>query len=166
MGAYDGERVTSLANAQVDTLRSILWEMDDVSCSTSTEFHGVEVTTTNNNGEEETATKTVTKTVLTITITHKTAVEMAGDYHFNSRQNEYLALMMQPDNQALWAQLLHSLVTGGGQTSFCVTPGQQVPQVDEIGFIGNIGNSTGNHLHFETRVNEKRTDPMSFFSAS
>lgn len=96
-------------------MRSILWEMDDVSCSTSTEFHGVEVTTTNNNGEEETATKTVTETVLTITITHKTAVEMAGDYHFNSHQNEYLALMMQPDNQVLWSQLLHSLVTGGGQ---------------------------------------------------
>lgn len=40
---------------------------------------------------------------------------MAGTYHFNSRQNEYLALMMQPDNQNLWAQLLGGLVTGGGQ---------------------------------------------------
>ena len=49
------------------------------------------------------------------TITHKTAAEMAGAYHFNSRQNEYLALMMQPDNQNLWAQLLGGLVTGGGQ---------------------------------------------------
>ena len=40
---------------------------------------------------------------------------MAGEYHFNSRQNEYLALMMQPDNQNLWAQLLGGLVSGGGQ---------------------------------------------------
>ena len=60
-------------------------------------------------------TETVTETVLTITITHKTAAEMAGAYHFNSRQNEYLALMMQPDNQNLWAQLLGGLVPGGGQ---------------------------------------------------
>ena len=43
------------------------------------------------------------------------AAEMAGEYHFNSRQNEYLALMMQPDNQNLWAQLLGGLVAGGGQ---------------------------------------------------
>ena len=43
------------------------------------------------------------------------ATEMAGEYHFNSRQNEYLALMMQPDNQNLWAQLLGGLVAGGGQ---------------------------------------------------
>ena len=69
----------------------------------------------NDEGEEETTTETVTETVLTITITHKTAAEMAGEYHFNSRQNEYLALMMQPDNQNLWAQLLGGLVTGGGQ---------------------------------------------------
>ena len=105
-GASDGEQVASLTDAQVNILRDILWEMNDVSYSTHTESHEVEVTTTNDDGEEETTTETVTETVLTITITHKTAAEMAGEYHFNSRQNEYLALMMQPDNQNLWAQLL------------------------------------------------------------
>ena len=114
-GATDGEQVASLTDAQVDILRDILWEMNDVGYSTHTESHEVEVTTTNDDGEEETTTETVTEMVLTITITHKTAAEMAGAYHFNSRQNEYLALMMQPDNQNLWAQLLGGLVTGGGQ---------------------------------------------------
>lgn len=114
-GASDGEQVASLTDAQVDILRDILWEMNDVDYSTHTESHEVEVTTTNDDGEEETTTETVTETVLTITITHKTAAEMAGEYHFNSRQNEYLALMMQPDNQNLWAQLLGGLVAGGGQ---------------------------------------------------
>lgn len=114
-GACDGEQVASLTDAQVNILRDILWEMNDVSYSTHTESHEVEVTTTNDDGEEETTTETVTETVLTITITHKTAAEMAGEYHFNSRQNEYLALMMQPDNQNLWAQLLGGLVSGGGQ---------------------------------------------------
>lgn len=114
-GASDGEQVASLTDVQVDILRDILWEMNDVDYSTHTESHEVEVTTTNDDGEEETTTETVTETVLTITITHKTAAEMAGEYHFNSRQNEYLALMMQPDNQNLWAQLLGGLVTGGGQ---------------------------------------------------
>ena len=114
-GASDGEQVASLTDAQVDILRDILWEMNDVDYSTHTESHEVEVTTTNDDGEEDTTTETVTETVLTITITHKTAAEMAGEYHFNSRQNEYLALMMQPDNQNLWAQLLGGLVAGGGQ---------------------------------------------------
>ena len=66
-------------------------------------------------GEEETTIETVTETVLTITITHKTAAEMAEGYRFNSRQKEYLNLMMQPDNQNLWAQLLGGLAAGGGQ---------------------------------------------------
>lgn len=114
-GASDGEQVASLTDAQVNILRDILWEMNDVDYSTHTESHEVEVTITNDDGEEETTTETVTETVLTITITHKTAAEMAGKYHFSSRQDEYLALMMQPDNQNLWAQLLGGLVAGGGQ---------------------------------------------------
>ena len=114
-GASDGEQVASLTDAQVDILRDILWEMNDVDYSTHTESHEVEVTTTNDDGEEETTTETVTETVLTIEITHKTASDMAQEYRFNSRQNEYLDLMMQPDNQNLWAQLLGGLVAGGGQ---------------------------------------------------
>ena len=111
----DGEQVASLSDTQVDILRDILWEMNDVNYSTHTEAHEVEFTTTNDDGEEETTTETVAEAVLTITITHKTAAEMAGEYHFNSCQNEYLDLMMQPDNQNLWAQLLGGLVPGGGQ---------------------------------------------------
>lgn len=114
-GASDGEQVASLSDAQVDVLKDILWEMNDVDYSTHTESHEVEVTTTNDDGEEETSTETVTETVLTIAITHKTAAEMAEEYHFNSRQNEYLNLMMQPDNQNLWTQLLGGLVAGSGQ---------------------------------------------------
>ena len=114
-GASDGEQVASLTDAQVDILRDILWEMNNVDYSTHTESHEVEITTTNDDGEEETTTETVTETVLTIAITHKTAADMAQEYRFNRRQNEYLDLMMQPDNQNLWAQLLGGLVTGGGQ---------------------------------------------------
>ena len=114
-GASDGEQVASLTDAQVNILRDILWKMNDVDYSTHTESHEVEVTTTNNAGEEETTTETVTETVLTIEITHTTAADMAQKYRFDRRQKEYLDLMMQPDNQNLWAQLLGGLVAGGGQ---------------------------------------------------
>lgn len=55
------------------------------------------------------------ETILEITITHKTPEEIARQYSFNPRQNEYLALMSEPENQNLWAELLGGYTSGGGQ---------------------------------------------------
>ena len=75
----------------------------------------VKVTATDENGNEVTSTETVTETILEITIIHKTPEEMARQYSFNDRQNEYLALMTEPENENLWAELLGGYVSGGGQ---------------------------------------------------
>ena len=112
-GAEDGAQVASLDDAQVDELRNIMWEMNAVSSSTRTESHEVEVTEVDEDGNETTHTETVTETILEITITHKTPD--ARQYNFNSRQNEYLALMSEPENQSLWAELLGGYTSGGGQ---------------------------------------------------
>ena len=114
-GAEDGAQVASLDDAQVDELRNIMWEMNSVSFGTRTESHEVEVTEVDEDGNETTHTETVTETILEITITHKTPDEMARQYNFNSRQNEYLALMSEPENQSLWAELLGGYTSGGGQ---------------------------------------------------
>lgn len=114
-GAKDGAQVASLDDAQVQQLRDIMWEMNAVSSSTRTESHEVEVTEVDENGKETTHTETVTETILEITITHKTPEEMARQYSFNPRQNEYLALMSEPENQSLWAELLGGYTSGGGQ---------------------------------------------------
>ena len=92
-----------------------MWEMNAVASSTRTESHEVEVTVTDEDGNETTHTETVTETILEITITHKTPEEMARQYSFNARQNEYLALMSEPENQSLWAELLGGYTSGGGQ---------------------------------------------------
>lgn len=114
-GAEDGVQVASLDDAQLDELRNIMWEMNAISSGTRTEKREVEITEVDENGKEITRTETVPETILEITITHKTPEEMARQYNFNFRQNEYLSLMSEPENKNLWAELLGGFVGGGGE---------------------------------------------------
>ena len=47
-------------------------------------------------------------------------------------------------------------------SSTVVVAGQTVSKGDVIGYVGTTGWSTGNHLHFETRVNGTAVDPFSY----
>ncbi|MBP1054383.1 M23 family metallopeptidase [Rhodococcus qingshengii] len=65
------------------------------------------------------------------------------------------------------------ITTGNTETRYAhqvdgaikVKVGDQVSAGTEIGGVGTTGDSTGDHLHFEVRVDGKSTDPMPYLQA-
>jgi len=58
---------------------------------------------------------------------------------------------------------------GGGMTTryahqnqLAASVGQTVRVGDRIGYVGNTGNSTGPHLHFEVRINDNPQNPLGY----
>ena len=70
-----------------------------------------------------------------------------------------------------WAYGNHVVVSHSDGTSTlyahmssrAVKQGQVVKQGDVVGYVGTTGRSTGNHLHFEVRINGNRTDPLNYY---
>lgn len=50
----------------------------------------------------------------------------------------------------------------GHMSSYIVRSGQQVKKGDVIGYVGSTGRSTGNHLHYEVRIEGAPVNPMPF----
>ncbi|MDH4076136.1 MAG: M23 family metallopeptidase, partial [Acidimicrobiia bacterium] len=54
----------------------------------------------------------------------------------------------------------------GHMSKINVSKGQQVNRGDVVGLVGATGTATGNHLHFEVRINGEATNPRPYLSAS
>lgn len=63
-----------------------------------------------------------------------------------------------------YVQISHGTADNGNRydslyahmTSYCVSAGQSVAKGQVIGYVGNTGDSKGNHLHLELRINGSR----------
>ena len=150
-GAENGAPVAYLDEANLERLRQIMWDMNEITWEVETQTHEVETTpatdttadtaaatteensdTTDDSDENEDApaTTTVTETVLILTLHHKTAEEMREEYRFNPRQNEYLTLLSAEDAAPLWADLLGGFAMGelGGEI---LAPGSDTTLADD-----------------------------------
>ncbi len=66
-----------------------------------------------------------------------------------------LIVLAHPDGYQTWYAHLSGFETSEEQT---------VKSGDIIGYVGNTGRSSGPHLHYEVRKDDKRLDPMDFFN--
>ncbi len=149
-GAENGAPVAYLDGANLERLRQIMWDMNEITWEVETQTHEVETPpetetaadtaaamteedsdTTDDSDENEDgpATTTVTETVLILTLHHKTAEEMREEYRFNPRQNEYLTLLSAEGAAPLWADLLGGFAMGelGGEI---LAPGSDATLAD------------------------------------
>ena len=75
---------------------------------------------------------------------------------YNASYGNYVVLRHPDGTQTLYAHM----------SARTVTAGQTVHQGMVIGKVGSTGNSTGNHLHFETWTSSSsgsRVNPMQYF---
>ena len=73
---------------------------------------------------------------------------------YHSSYGNYVVIDHGNGNSTLYAHM----------SSRAVSEGQMVSQGQVIGYVGTTGSSTGNHLHFEVRVNYQRVDPEQFYN--
>lgn len=86
-----------------------------------------------------------------------TAVDGTPDDTGTSYGN-YIIIQHSDGNSTVYGHLYNG--------SLKVKVGDKVKQGEVIAKMGNSGNSTGSHLHFEVRVNGSVSDPENFVSAS
>ena len=72
---------------------------------------------------------------------------------YNNSYGNYVVVSHSDGTSTLYAHM----------NSRNATVGQTVSQGQVIGYVGTTGSSTGNHLHFEVRVNGSRVDPVDYF---
>jgi hypothetical protein len=47
-----------------------------------------------------------------------------------------------------------------------VSPGDRITRGQQIGRVGSTGRSTGNHLHYEVRIDDSAVNPIPFMRST
>lgn len=101
--------VATVDETKKQLLSDIFWEMNDISSRTELKTHTEIEESDDGHGNIVQTETTVTETFLYITVSHKTVDEMAAMYGFNQEQKDYLAELLQDENNQLWSQVLYGI---------------------------------------------------------
>lgn len=100
--------VVTMDDVKMDLLRTVISDMNQISCVVEQRQVSETVTEKDSNGNTVTTTKTVTKNILKVTIKHLTVDEIIAIYNFNDEQKKQLNELMGSDYDDLWNEIIGS----------------------------------------------------------
>lgn len=107
--ADEPQEVATMDDAKKQLLSDIFWEMNAISSRAETATSTVTNETDDGNGNIIETETPETLTTLYITVSHKTADEMAQQYGFDQKQKDYLAELLNEENNSLWSAVLYGI---------------------------------------------------------
>lgn len=111
----NAQEVATMDDSKKAILKDIFWQMNQISSRTETKTEEVMTETDDSHGNIVETKTTVTRTYLYITVSHKTAEEMADQYHFSADQRKQLAELLADENRSMWSAVLYGIGTGDGE---------------------------------------------------
>ena len=137
-----------LAQSQINTGSSYIWPVDGCYVITSLfgpRNHPITGKYSNHGGTDVRAGYGVKiKSAQGGIVTH-------SEYHWS--YGNYVSVLHPDGNSTLYAHM----------SKRAVSEGQVVSQGQVLGYVGSTGSSTGNHLHYELRVNGTRVDALNYY---
>ncbi len=106
------QEVASMDEGEKELLKTVFWDMNTISSSTTSKTMSVPTETVDADGDIKVTYSDVTKTYLHISITHKTPSEMATTYGFSPEQNEILTELLSDEFADLWSSVLYGILGG------------------------------------------------------
>lgn len=101
------QEVVTMDESKKKLLKTIFWDMNNISSRTEDKLETVITETDDGNGNIVQIKNTERRTYLYITVSHKTAYDMASKYGFNREQREYLDELLSDENNSLWSSVLY-----------------------------------------------------------
>ena len=107
--------VAIIDDTNTSFLRNVLFEMNVLSSTITTESVEETKETINDNGETVLITEVRTKSILAVNIEKKTPLMMADSYGFSKKQRDLLDELLSEEYNSLWEELIGGFTPGSGQ---------------------------------------------------
>ena len=112
MASDEEQEVVTLSDEKIELLKDIFWQMNTISSGVEDVTKTVVVEQVDEEGNVTEVEVEKEIKLLKITISHRTAAEMAEDYHFTEKQKSRMNDLLFEKNRSLWAAVLYGIKSG------------------------------------------------------